>query len=596
MKIYIAYPTLPMVPITCILSLNNAINFASKKHQITFAPIIGESLITRARNTCLRKFLETDCDIFMFIDSDIEVLQINTIEKLIEDLETVEFVGGLYSLKDESQRCSSVVTSTKHHVKDYLNECIWLSTGCWAMRRSVIETMIKNYPDHHYMSDYPEAGHKTYDFFGLMVVEDKNGNRKLLSEDWSFPVDPNTNVLCDKFVTKKIKDVNIGDIIMAFDEYVLDGNQKRKMRKAIVQDKIYKNLPKIKITTEDNREIITTAEHQWLIKRGWRSNSTRKIDTSQKGKCQPQKSYWERTDKLKVGDSLYSIVNNIESTNIYDYDYMIGYINGMFDGDGCITQHEKYMSKSMFLAVCDEEIIKRISEYFDILDIKYSIRKINKSKFKNHRDIIRLLVCGHADNEEKFLNILDGRNDMNKFYSHNEKFFSGYLGGIYDAEGGCDGLTITISQFEYQNVVEKIGHVIFLNGFELKYDGRRFRITGFNTCTDFFLKAQPAVERKMPLMGIKKGKGNISMPQKKVKIIKIESLEETGEMICITTSSNTFVANGIASHNCLRYTSIGGNIWADTRIILAHLGFKSYTLQTVKQEPISVPEPGFDVQ
>jgi len=184
--VYIAYPTLPMVPITCILSLNNAINFASKKHQINFSPIIGESLITRARNTLVRKFLETDCDIFMFIDSDIEVLQINTIEKLIEDLETVEFVGGLYSLKDESQRCSSVVTSTKHPVKDYLNKCIWLSTGCWTMRRSVVETMIKNYPDHHYMSDYPEAGHKTYDFFGLMVVEDQNGNRKLLSEDWSF--------------------------------------------------------------------------------------------------------------------------------------------------------------------------------------------------------------------------------------------------------------------------------------------------------------------------------------------------------------------------------------------------------------------------
>jgi len=186
-KVFLGYPTHLMVNTTCILSLFTAMDYArAKGYDIRFSPVIGESLITRARNTLVRKFLETDCDIFMCFDADIEILQYDTIVNLIEDLNTVDFTGALYPIKTEELRCSSILFTDKHEKLNYLNRALWLSTGCWAMNRCVIDKLIDAYPEHWYTSDHPEAGHKTYDLFGLMVVQRDEGVRKLLSEDWSM--------------------------------------------------------------------------------------------------------------------------------------------------------------------------------------------------------------------------------------------------------------------------------------------------------------------------------------------------------------------------------------------------------------------------
>ena len=75
--------------------------------------------------------------------------------------------------------------------------------------------------------------------------------------------------------------------------------------------------------------------------------------------------------------------------------------------------------------------------------------------------------------------------------------------------------------------------------------------------------------------------------KKQPKIKEIINLNETGEVICLTTSSGTFIAEGLASHNCARWKDIGGQIYADTSIVLKHIGKQAYSLWNV--EVVSKP-------
>jgi hypothetical protein len=75
-----------------------------------------------------------------------------------------------------------------------LIEMRWLSTGCWCLKRSVIEKMIKAYPELTFNGDDVMAHKIAYGLYLPMLYDLKEGDfpgvkpprKKMLSEDWAF--------------------------------------------------------------------------------------------------------------------------------------------------------------------------------------------------------------------------------------------------------------------------------------------------------------------------------------------------------------------------------------------------------------------------
>ena len=611
-NIFLSIPVLDTPQLQMIYTMYQSI-LSCREHKVRVYFNSQDSLISRVRNCHISAFLNEhkECDYFMSLDSDIELVNVfpssNLFTKLIAH--DVDFCGGLYAIKKPGVvRCSSISMDSEPPEFDTgLKEMRWLSSGCWCLKRKVVEQMVAAYPELNYDGDDNATGKTIHGLYIPFIYDMTKENfpehikgdkpfRKYLSEDWAFPLDPETMVLCDNFRWKPIRDVNIGETLIAFDEYATPNNQKRQMIKSKVTDKIYKNLPRVKIVTENGQEIITTSDHQWLIKRGWRDNSRAGRKNGER-KNNPCKSYWEKTGNLRTGDYLYNVVDNVPNPDINNPDYMTGYLNGMWDGDGCICKSKKWNSYRIDVRVCDFEIVKRLEVILTKFGIQYIITPPKKHDDNpKHRPLGSIRVRSHPKNINMFFALYDGRKNAS---SHSDEFCRGYMAGIFDAEGHYSGASIDISQWEFPEVVKKIAMYSKQIGYKFYRDSRRFRLTNCYKIHRFFIETCPATSRKMHLGGQTKGKDRLIMPQRKVKIKKIVSLNEAGKMICLVTESGTFIAEGIATHNCDRWRRLGGKIFADTSIVLRHIGKHNYNLfnvEVVQKSGTPPPPPGFDLK
>jgi len=199
MKIFLSIPILGKPELKHIYSVYQAI-LCCPQHKVRIYFNENDSLISRVRSVHISAFLNDfpDCDYFMSLDSDIEIVNAypnnNIFSKLIEH--DVEFCGGLYALKKQGvKRCSSISKSTADPQFDTgLVEMKWLSTGCWCLKRSAVEKMVKAYPELDYDGDDNASGKKIHGLYIPMLYDLKKDDfpgielpfRKYLSEDWSF--------------------------------------------------------------------------------------------------------------------------------------------------------------------------------------------------------------------------------------------------------------------------------------------------------------------------------------------------------------------------------------------------------------------------
>jgi hypothetical protein len=150
-------------------------------------PRMGDSLVTRARNSITAAFLRSDCTHLMFIDSDIG-FRPDQVRKLIDD--DKDIVGGLYCHKDCRNKAPKfVLNGLGPEVKpgaDGLCEVRYVGTGFMLIARRVFEIMVQKFgKDIEYTS---EDDHKTveHDFWSVGVYKFKDGTKRYLSEDWMF--------------------------------------------------------------------------------------------------------------------------------------------------------------------------------------------------------------------------------------------------------------------------------------------------------------------------------------------------------------------------------------------------------------------------
>lgn len=155
--------------------------------QFVLRTIANESLITRARNVLVSKFLETEADYLLWIDADIGIRP-EVIKDLLES--NFDVCGAAYPLKtynfdqlrnNNIETCKGYCTSFESQHPRVINDFVSvreLGTGCMLIKRFVIESMIKHYADTECQI---EDGRIIYGLFDTMV-----DNKRLLSEDFAF--------------------------------------------------------------------------------------------------------------------------------------------------------------------------------------------------------------------------------------------------------------------------------------------------------------------------------------------------------------------------------------------------------------------------
>jgi hypothetical protein len=168
-----------------------------------------DSLIPRARNACVTRFMSTDCTHLMFIDADIE-FNPNDVVKMIKIDKDV--LGGCYSKKaidfsaihrnfNQVQNTMELIQSAgkyafnfkeseSHKIENGCIEVLDAPTGFLMIKRKVFTRMIEEYPEREYINDVVpykfSDNDKFYDFFPSSIFEEDNGSTRYLSEDYGF--------------------------------------------------------------------------------------------------------------------------------------------------------------------------------------------------------------------------------------------------------------------------------------------------------------------------------------------------------------------------------------------------------------------------
>lgn len=199
-KIFLSIPILGKPELKHIYSVYQAI-LSCREHDVRIYFNENDSLISRVRNVHISRFLNeyTDCDYFMSLDSDIEIMNCYSTNNIFTKLlsHDVDFVGGLYAIKKPgTKRCASIaVGGETPEYNSGLVEMLWLSSGCWCLKRSAVEKMVEAYPELTYDGDDNATGQKIHGLYIPMIHEIKEGDfpgapgpfpfKKYLSEDWS---------------------------------------------------------------------------------------------------------------------------------------------------------------------------------------------------------------------------------------------------------------------------------------------------------------------------------------------------------------------------------------------------------------------------
>lgn len=194
-KILVSLPVLGRPNLRMIQSLYSAIHNC-KEHDISIYSSENDSMISRVRNVHLSVFINDypDYDYFVSIDSDLEIVNKfptnNIFTKLVSH--DAKFVGGLYALKKDGEKVCASVPMDRNRKPEFnsgLKPMLWLSSGCWCIKREAIEKMINAYPELTYDGDDNMAGKKIFGLYIPMIKKMNIGGKevnKYLSEDWSF--------------------------------------------------------------------------------------------------------------------------------------------------------------------------------------------------------------------------------------------------------------------------------------------------------------------------------------------------------------------------------------------------------------------------
>ena len=364
-----------------------------------------------------------------------------------------------------------------------------------------------------------------------------------------------TSVWMGDGTMRALRDLRIGDVIY--------GTEQRGAHRRFVRTRVLAHWrtckPAYRIRLEDGTELVASAEHRFLTRRGWKH-----VVGAEQGEA--------RRPHLTTNDKLMGIGALAPAPAETD-EYKRGYLSGMIRGDGLLRSYryrreggggeQQYQFR---LALADLEALRRTREYLRELDITtrelrfhavtatrremFAIRTHARRHFEQIRDLI-------AWPEEP-----------------SPEWDRGFLAGIFDAEGSCSQGVLRIFNTDDKIIQETI-RCLRRFGFSCVLESPRVNavassvrlLGGMGERARFFQQAQTAISRKRDIEG---------MALKSDAPLRLVSIVATGvemPMFDITTGTGDFIANGVVSHNCYarpshEYLGLGAGTDFDRKILV----------------------------
>ena len=156
----------------------------AQKHgfQIHLAHLSGCSIITRARNSLVNQFLESDCTEMLFVDADINFTQQDVLRIMALGSDK-DILAGAYPRRAKDQMFFADLYYNEHGGIELTEEGLLrvnrIGTGFMFIRRHVLESLKEAHPEWKYWVDVEKKHH--YSFFDFAVTEEG-----YMGEDYLF--------------------------------------------------------------------------------------------------------------------------------------------------------------------------------------------------------------------------------------------------------------------------------------------------------------------------------------------------------------------------------------------------------------------------
>jgi DNA repair photolyase len=353
------------------------------------------------------------------------------------------------------------------------------------------------------------------------------------SHSCSYCLSGDTPILMADGRTKPLADVRAGDAVYGT---VRHGNYRRYVVTYVLDHWSTVKLAH-RVTLEDGTELITSADHRFLTRHGWRHVASSELGGSQR-------------PRMRVGTELMG-PGRFAAPPEHDSEYRRGYLCGLIRGDGHLGSYSYQRAGRTHgdvhrfrLALSDKEALQRARQYLRGLEIatdefifaeavggRKQIAALRNQTRQGVASIMEITAWPHAPSVE---------------------WRAGFLAGIFDAEGTCRSKgALTISNTDaaiVEHLEASLRHFNFSFSTRSRPQGNKALTLiwlrgGLRERLRFFHMTDPAITRKRTIEGV-------SIGRHAQRVASIEPLGMALQLFDITTGTGDFVANGTISHNC----------------------------------------------
>jgi DNA repair photolyase len=330
--------------------------------------------------------------------------------------------------------------------------------------------------------------------------------------------------------TRSLADLRVGDKVYGT---VSRGSYRRY---AITEVKAHWETLKeaFRVTLEDGTELIASGDHRFLTKRGWKH-----LTGAEHGAA--------RRPFLTTKNEMLGLGSFGPARQASD-DFRRGYLCGMIRGDGHVGSYsyerrgrERDDHHRFRLALTDQEALVRSRDYLAAAGVRTHEFQYLKGNAR-HRPM-RGIRTSSRDGVDRVRALIRWPR------SPSEEWKRGFLAGIFDAEGSCNGAFRICNKDP--EIIARAARGIRECGLDVTVEkanscgARNVRLLGGRrTQMRLFQHIDPAITRKRSIDGIAlKSDANL-------RVVEIEPLGRRIEMYDITTGTGDFIADGVVSHNC----------------------------------------------
>jgi LAGLIDADG-like domain/PD-(D/E)XK nuclease superfamily len=383
----------------------------------------------------------------------------------------------------------------------------------------------------------------------------------------AYCLDPTTPVLMADLTWKQLGDVRVGERVVGVDEEptaseVAPGTNRRYWREAVVEAAWVVEKDAYELELSNGQTLVASGDHRFVAQ-GEGSYGWRTVEEIRANLFNPRR----KTAGVKVAFTVAPSMIDTESV-----DYRAGYLAGVNLGDGsCRLTVSRTRPGFWSLAVChtDVQIVDRVEDYAR----SFGIHLYRWDRKPNGRGWQRQPMVGIRTHSELDVAALIAMEQGNTL-----EWKAGWLAGLYDTDGSVGGKsrkpTISIFQKD-RSVLRRVQEYAAELGLTFHVHERSASLQGGrNERVRFCATVQPALWRKVEQLP-----GRTVQVTQDVRIVAVRPVGKR-RLVDITTSTRTFVAGGVLTHNC--YASTQPEFWQPPIELTTLQGFDDGTLKAIE--------------